>query len=202
MMQTITYTLLIITAILLLGTIILLCLLIYAGKKIFLLHAQSIKEEKERKITIEQLINDKASLEKQNEEYMQKINEYEHINEKQQEQLKERDLLSLMFIDDIIKIINKKIPKKEDYIELLKRIDKQFIYSLKSIYEGNLSIPNLKYCICFAIGMDVGEVSECFSIEQSSVHQVRYRLRKKFGLNNKDDLDVFLKQQLVNKNMF
>ena len=201
-MQTFTYTLLIMTAILLFGAIILLFLMIYAGKKFFLLHSHSIKEEKDQKSIIEQLINDKESLEKQNEAYIRKINEYEHMDEKKQEQLKEINLLSLMFLDEIIKLINKKIPKKEDYIESLKRIDKPFINALKSVYEGNLSIPYLKYCTCFAIGMDIGEVAECFSIEQSSVHQVRYRLRKKFGLNDNDDLDVFLKQLMITKNMF
>ena len=193
-MQTISYTLLIITAILLFGTIILLCLLLYAGNILFLHHTRSIKEEKERNIKMAQLLNDIESLEKQNEEYIRKMNEYERMNVMQQEQLKEINLLSLMFIDDIAKLINKKLPKKDDYIELLKCIDKPFIYALKSVYNGNLSIPNLKYCICFAIGMDIDDVSECFSIEQSSVHQIRYRLKKKFGLNNNEDLDVFLKQ--------
>ena len=197
-MQTISYTLLIISAIILFGTIILFCLMIYAGKKYFLRHALSIHEENELKTKFEQLLNEKASLEKQNEEYISKIEEYELIYDKQQEQLKEINHLNLMFIDDITKLINKKLPKKEDYLESLKRIDKQFIYSLKSVYDGNLSIPYLKYCICFAIGMDIGEVSECFSIEQSSVHQVRYRLKKKFGLNSNDDLDVFLQRLLIN----
>ena len=77
---------------------------------------------------------------------------------------------------------------------MLKMIDKQYISKLKNSYNGNLSIPYLKYCICFAIGMEIGEVSECFSIEQSSVHMVRYRLKKKFGLDNNGDLDVFLRK--------
>jgi HEPN domain-containing protein len=104
-----------------------------------------------------------------------------------------------MFMDDIVKLIHKKLPKKNEYIELLKRIDGQYISTLKNIYAGNLSIPYIKYCICFAIGMEIGEVSECFSIEQSSVHMVRYRLKKKFGLNNSEDLDVFLRR--LNKTM-
>ena len=147
---------------------------------------------------IKQLINEKESLNKQIEEFMLKINECELIYEKQQEQKKEVQLLSLLFMDEIAKLIVKKLPKKEEYIEALKQIDRQYVYSLKKSFNGNLSIPYLKYCVCFAIGMEIGEVSECFSIEQSSVHVVRYRLKKKFGLNNNDDLDVFLKRQLIN----
>ena len=77
---------------------------------------------------------------------------------------------------------------------MLKNIDGQFITALKNSYNGNLSVPYIKYCTCFAIGLEIGEVSECFSIEQSSVHMVRYRLKKKFELDNNDDLDVFLRR--------
>ena len=102
--------------------------------------------------------------------------------------------MNLLFMDDIVKLIHKKLSKKSEYIDLLKRIDGQYITTLKNAYAGNLSIPYIKYCICFAIGMEIGEFSECFSIEQSSVHMVRYRLKKKFGLNNNEDLDVFLRR--------
>ncbi len=143
---------------------------------------------------IEQLLKDKMSLDQQIEAYTHKINELELKNEKQQEQLKDESLANLTFIEDIAKLIRKKLPKKGDYIELLSRIDSKYVTALKQSFFGTLSIPYLKYCVCFAIGMEISEVSECFSIEQASVHMVRYRLKKKFGLNNNDDLDVFLRR--------
>jgi len=146
-----------------------------------------------KKMKIEQLKIDIKTFDHQIKAYTQKIDDFELNHEKQQEQLKDEKSYSLMIINDVIKLITKKLPGKEEYIELLKHIDGQFIYTLKHIYDGNLSIPYIKYCICFAIGMKIEEVSECFSIEQSSVHMVRYRLKKKFGLNNHEDFDVFLR---------
>ncbi|MDR2915438.1 MAG: hypothetical protein LBV74_11495 [Tannerella sp.] len=143
---------------------------------------------------MEQLLKDKKDLDKQIEAYTQKINEYERNNDKKQEQVKDETPLSHIIIDDITKLINKKLPKNKDSIESLKYIDGQYISALKNSYNGNLSVPYIKYCICFAIGMGIGDVSECFSIEQSSVHMVRYRLKKKFGLDNNEDLDVYLRR--------
>ncbi len=143
---------------------------------------------------MEQLLNDKKDLDKQIEAYTQKINEYEQSNDRKQELIKDEVPLNHIIIEDITKLINKKLPKKKDYIESLNDIDGQYISALKSSYNGNLSVPYIKYCICFSIGMEIGDVSECFSIEQSSVHMVRYRLKKKFGLDNNDDLDVYLRR--------
>ena len=223
-------TLLIITAILLVGIMALVCFWFYAVKKNSKRRSALIKAEKEeeelnlkikeeraikaqlekyeilsdfhtkemelegKNKALQQLLIDKEALDRQIEEYTHKINEYELNNEKQQEQVKDENPAHLMFVADIVKLINKKLPKKSEYVEVIKRIDSQYIAALRSAYAGNLSIPYIKYCICFAIGMEIGEVSECFSIEQSSVHMVRYRLKKKFGLNNNDDLDVFLRR--------
>ena len=146
---------------------------------------------------MEQLLKDKETLDKQIEEYTQKMIEYELNNEQQQEeqeQEKEENPTNLKFMEDVKKLINKKLSDKKEYLESLNRIDGQYIDTLRSLYNGNLSIPYIKYSVCFAIGMEIGEVSDCFSIEPSSVHMVRYRLKKKFGLQNNDDLDVFLRR--------
>lgn len=144
--------------------------------------------------TMEQLLKDKEELDRQIEAYTQRINEYERDNDERQEKSKNEEPLSHIITDDIARLINKKLSKKEEYIESLSHIDGQYISTLKNSYNGTLSVSYIKYCICFAIGMGIGEVSECFSIEQSSVHMVRYRLKKKFELDNNDDLDVFLRR--------
>jgi len=142
---------------------------------------------------MEQLLKNKKELDEQIEAYTQKIIEYERNNDNRPEQINENPLNSII-IDDITKLINKKLPHKKEYIEFLNSIDGQYISTLKKSYDGNLSVPYIKYCLCFAIGMEIGEVSESFSIEQSSVHMVRYRLKKKFGLDNNDDLNVYLRR--------
>jgi len=118
-------------------------------------------------------------------------------NEKQQEELKVGSREKMIFLNDIIKLINKNLPKKNEYVDLLNRIDRPYFKRLESLYNGNLSVHYLKYCVCFAIGMKIDEVSECFSIEQSSVHMIRYRLKKKFGLSINDDLDLFLQKGII-----
>jgi hypothetical protein len=143
---------------------------------------------------MEQLLKDKKTLDNLIDAYTQRINEYERNNDIKQEQIKNEDPLKNLIIEDITKLINKKLRKKTEYIEQLNQIDGQYISTLKTSYNGNLSVLYIKYCICFAIGMEIGEVSECFSIEQSSVHMVRYRLKKKFGLDNNDDLNVYLRR--------
>ena len=151
------------------------------------------KEFESIKNTVSQLQIENEELYTQINEYEQRINEYNLTIEKQHDKVINEATLNNLLLEDIVKLVNKKLPKKREYVELLDRVDVKFISTLKSLHDENLSIPYIKYCICFAIGMDIGDVSECFSIEQSSVHMARYRLKKKFGLNNHDDLDVFLR---------
>ena len=143
---------------------------------------------------MEQLLKDKEALDRQIEEYMETINLYEHMNDNIQELLKMEEPFYKQIVDDIIKLVNKKLSGKTDYLESLQRIDDQYLSMLKKYYQGSLSMLYIKYCVCFAIGMEIGEVSACFSIEPSSVHMIRYRLKKKFGLANDDHLDVYLRK--------
>ena len=137
---------------------------------------------------------EKELLVKQMDVQTQKINALERLLENKEEPVKDGYALNLMFVDDLIKLVNKKLPGNDEYIEMLGHIDDQYVNALKRIAVGSLTIPYLKYCVCFAIGLKINEVAECFSIEPSSVHMVRYRLKKKFGLSNQDDLNAFLRQ--------
>lgn len=148
----------------------------------------------------EQLSKEKEALEQQTEAYRQKIDEYELTYEDIHDYAKGENSLNHLLLKDIARLINKRLPKKKEYIELLDRIDEKYISTLKNLYDGNLTIPHIRYCICFSIGMEIGEVAECFSIELSSVHMVRYRLKKKFGLDNSDDLDAYLRNLNTNAN--
>jgi hypothetical protein len=148
-------------------------------------------ELESRNRAIEQLLKEKEILNGQIEAYRQRINEYERINGEKQDS---EDPLNKLVTEDIARLITKKLPDKKDYIESLGRMDERYISVLKNAYNGNLSIPYIKYCVCFAAGMEIGEVATCFSIEQASVHILRYRLKKRFGLDNNDDLDIFLRK--------
>jgi len=39
----------------------------------------------------------------------------------------------------------------------------------------------MKYIICFAIEMEVQDMSLLFNVEPASIYTVRYRIKKKFG---------------------
>jgi hypothetical protein len=143
---------------------------------------------------LDQLRQDKELLDRQVELYCQKLKTCEAVANS-----KKKDLgfdTQNVVTEDIKRLINKylKIPVRDVYIRNLERLDKSYIEILRKRSSENLSISYLKYCICFAISMGISDVAECFSIEQSSVHMIRYRLKKKFGLGNDDDLGLFLQK--------
>jgi len=144
--------------------------------------------------TILQLQRDKQNLDNQIEIYSHKINELINNHNEKTEPVKSETAPSSEIIDSIAQLLRRKLPQRNDYIDTLPLFDAHYIATLKRTYEGNLSVPYIKYCICLAIGMSIAEIAECFSIEQSSVHMVRYRLKKKFGLASNDDLVLFLRQ--------
>lgn len=51
------------------------------------------------------------------------------------------------------------------------------------LYNDKTTITDVKYLLCFFIGMSVIDISRLFNIETNSVYTVRYRIRKKL----KDD---------------
>jgi len=95
---------------------------------------------------------------------------------------------------ELIKRKIKNVSKQEEYHEKLATIDDTFFQQIKERAEEELSILDIKRCVAFLIGMEATDIAECFSIEQHSIHQAHYRLKIKFGLDKKMDLDAFLKQ--------
>jgi len=51
------------------------------------------------------------------------------------------------------------------------------------LYNDKTTITDVKYLLCFFIGMSAADISRLFNIEINSVYTVRYRIRKKL----KDD---------------
>lgn len=141
---------------------------------------------------LEQLYKDKEALDKQVELYRQKVEAYEAKEE--QEGRTNNDVLNVIK-EDVHRLVSKYISGGEAYLQKLDTLDESFLDTLCKKSIDNLSVSYLKYCVCFAIGMEISEVAECFHIEQSSVHMIRYRLKKKFSLGNDDDLGLFLQHQ-------
>ncbi|MDR3267365.1 MAG: hypothetical protein LBT24_07345, partial [Tannerella sp.] len=139
----------------------------------------------------EQLRKEKEMLDKKVEDYRQSIEAFELLTEKS---FGENNELQKKIIEEITPQIKKYLPEHEDYIKHIEYIKPSFIDTIMNVIDGNLSKQYLKYCICFAIGMSIKDVSDCCFIEQSSVHMIRYRLKKKIKLGNDDDIDLYLKK--------
>ena len=143
---------------------------------------------------LEQLEIEKKELDEQVELFTKRIAEHEQSILMRQVERK-KPLMYDIIKEDLEQLIRKHSyhDNDGDYIHLLSTINDSYIYNLKEKYDGNISVQYIKYCICFAIGMEINEVADCFSIEQASVHGLRYRLKKKFGLEIEDNLELFLK---------
>ena len=140
---------------------------------------------------LEQLYSNKEELDRQVELFRQKVEALEeHIKQDNKESID----LQHVIIEDLQRLLSKRL-SGEKYKEMLEILNKSYVDTIVTMSNTNLSVSYLKYCVCFAIGMEISEVAECFNIEQSSVHMVRYRLKKKFGLKNDDDLSLFLQER-------
>lgn len=143
---------------------------------------------------LEQLYKDKEELDKQVELFRQKVEAIEATIEKEEQ---EEGDIQYVITDDLKRLFAKQT-SLTNYLENLEKLNKSYVDTIIAISHENLSVSYLKYCVCFAIGMGIGEVADCFNIEQASVHMIRYRLKKKFGLSNDDDLSQFLQEQVQN----
>jgi hypothetical protein len=139
---------------------------------------------------LEQLYKNKEELDKQVELFRQKVEALEATI--QQDNPESNDLQDVI-TEDLRRIFARQTPFIP-YIEKLETLNKAYIDTIIEMSRENLSLSYLKYCVCFAIGMGISEVADCFNIEQTSVHMIRYRLKKKFALANDDDLSDFLCQ--------
>jgi F0F1-type ATP synthase membrane subunit b/b' len=143
---------------------------------------------------MEILLKEKEVLNNEIEAFTERINHLDKLTENKKLAGATGNTENQLIIEDLIAFLNKKLPQKPEYIELLRSLNSEYVTLLKSSFAGNLSKSYTKYCLCFVIGMEISEVSECFEIEPSSVHVLRYRLKKRFGLANSESLDEFLKK--------
>ena len=142
---------------------------------------------------LELLYHDKAELDKQVEQFRQKVEAFELSIEKEAQQSID---LQFVIIEDIKRLFSRQTNIENKFFDKLEQLNKSFISLINNSSSSSLSVSHLKYCVCFAIGMGTNDVADCFNIELTSVHMIRYRLKKKFGLGNDDDLNQFLKEHI------
>ena len=143
----------------------------------------------ERTADLEQLRKDKEALDEQIELFRQQVEAIETLPDEEKQETKD---IQYIIMEDLKDLLSKQISGDSKYIANLEKLNDSFIDTIRKRCQDSLSISYLKYCVCTAIGMGTNEVADCFNIEQSSVHMIRYRLKKKFGLRNDEDLDSFI----------
>lgn len=94
---------------------------------------------------------------------------------------------SINLIRKLSDLISKSVmekTKKHTYLQQLSTLDVEMLEQGCLAADEKISAMDMKYMACFAIEMDVKDMSLLFNIEPSSVYVVRYRIKKKFGGKN------------------
>lgn len=141
---------------------------------------------------LESLAKEKEDLQKQLKENAKIVDEYKSGKQKMEAKLNINSLKS--FFSDMEKIILSKLGKtarSKEYLNRLNELDESALIQLDNRTNGSLSATYIRYCICFMIGMEIKDISDCFHIEPSSIHMIRYRLKQRLGLTKDEDLDFY-----------
>lgn len=80
----------------------------------------------------------------------------------------------------------------EDARFRIQEIHPNFFNRLNEHAVQKLTSLDLKYCAYLYLGMDTKQIAKQLNVEPKSVRMTKYRLKKKFGLNEENDLTSFL----------
>ncbi len=139
---------------------------------------QNLKEK-------EQLQQEYNELEVQANQNEQKAQSYDKELKQIKQQLEQKPTKTM--IGKLTGWISKSVmdkKTKEDYIQQLSGLDIDMLEQGYLTANEKISTMDMKYIICFAIDMDVKDMSLLFNVEPASIRTVRYRIKKKFGEKN------------------
>ncbi|MCL2510598.1 MAG: hypothetical protein FWF09_00950 [Bacteroidales bacterium] len=105
--------------------------------------------------------------------------------ERLKQQLEQK--LTKTLIGKLSELISKSViekSKKDLYLHQLSELDVDVLEQGYLSAEEKISTMDMKYIVCFAIEMDVKDMSLLFNVEPGSIRTVRYRIKKKFGEKN------------------
>jgi len=96
--------------------------------------------------------------------------------------------------DNVIKIIDKNLNKKDDwqlFLEAFNNADKDFIKKIKTAHPS-LTSNDLRLCAYLRLNLSSKEISPLLNISPKSVEVKRYRLRKKIDLSSAQSLSDYI----------
>ncbi|QQT25360.1 MULTISPECIES: hypothetical protein [Sphingobacterium] len=95
----------------------------------------------------------------------------------------------------IQKLIKEEMLIQTDFEEIKMQVQElhpDFFNKLSDKAVQKLTPLDLKYCTYFYLKMTTKQIAQVLHIEPQSVRMFKYRLKKKFGLGQEDDLEAFL----------
>ena len=125
------------------------------------------------------------------------LSEKQRIIEMQQKQLLEQQLqdkgkeIASLAMDNVIDKNGRNSENWKIFQENFDLIHKQFFRHLREKYPI-LTATDLKFCAYLRLNLTTKEIAEITGLSVRGVEGARYRLRKKFGLKENDDLVSFL----------
>jgi len=146
------------------------------------LKQNELEQNLKAKECLQQQYNDLELLSEHNVQLAQTYSEeLQHIKR----QLEQKP--SKMMIEKLTEWISNSIiekHKKHTYINQLSGLNIDMLEQAYLTANEKISNMDMKYIICFAIDMDVKDMSLLFNVEPASIYIVRYRIKKKFSGKN------------------
>ena len=114
-----------------------------------------------------------------------KQNELEQTQKRMKQQMEQKPTKAM--IGKITEWMSKTYMEKEKqntYHQKLSELDVDMLEQGYLTADEKISNMDMKYIICFAIDMEVEDMSLLFNVQPTSIHTVRYRIKKKFKGKN------------------
>lgn len=97
-----------------------------------------------------------------------------------------------------------KVVKEENWMDnefekakfRIQELHPNFFNNLNQKSVQKLTSLDLKYCAYLYLGMETKQIANLLNVEPKSVRMTKYRLKKKFNLDENTDLDVFFQQTI------
>lgn len=148
---------------------------------------------------VKELMDEKAELDAKFEEYRLKFEEYEAAacNDAETKENAGMQRKCELLKRELEELLIKKMPGKTQYIKYLEQIKPNAAEVLQNSYSGKMSGLYVKYCFCFAIGMNIKDVADLFSIEDASVRVLRSRIKSHISDIGDSDVDTYLHNTII-----
>jgi rRNA maturation endonuclease Nob1 len=114
-----------------------------------------------------------------------KQSESEQTQKRMKQQLEQKPTKAMIGkITEWMSSIYMEKAKKNAYLQKLSEVDIDMLEQGYLTADEKISNMDMKYIICFAIDMEVEDMSLLFNVQPASIHTVRYRIKKKFRGKN------------------